>query len=187
MYAPEKGFLPIVELLRSETDDLLLLSDRLLSRDEDLLLTDDDPEFRELLLTVPLLLFDEDERLLFTDPELRELPEDRLLFTDPLFRLEEDRLRFTLPELLDRFDDPLLTVPLLFELPDRLRTVEDDLERVVPLDLFTVPRLLFPETFLDRALDRTSLLLAVFLTLASDRVLRTVSDPRDVKPLLLGP
>lgn len=46
MYAPEKGFLLIVELLRPETDDpLLLLSERLLSRDEDLLLTDDDLEF----------------------------------------------------------------------------------------------------------------------------------------------
>lgn len=162
-----------MELLRFETvDSLLLLNDRLLSRDEDLLLTEDDPELRELLFTVPLLLFDEDERL---------------LFTDPLLRLLDDRLRLTLPELLDRFDDPRLTVPLLFELPDRLRTVEDDLERVVPLDRFTVPLLRLPDTFLDLALERTSLLLAVFLTLASDRVRRTVSDPRDVNPLPLGP
>lgn len=129
-----------------------------------------------------------DALLLFAVPF--SLFEDRLLFTVPLLlRLEEDdRLRFTLPELPDRLEEPLFTVPLLFELfPDRLRTVEEDLERVVPLDLFTVPRLLFSDTFLDRALDRISLLLAVFLTLASDRVLRTVSDPRDVKPLLLGP
>jgi hypothetical protein len=127
-----------------------------------------------LLFTVPLLLFEEDDRLLFTVP--------LLLFED------DDRLRFTVPLLLDRFDDPRFTVPRLLELlPDRLLTVDDDLERVVPLDRFTVPRLRVVDTFLDRAFERISLLFAVFLTLASDRVLRIVSDPRELNPLLLGP
>lgn len=143
-----------------------------------------------LIITPSLPTFDRDwfeDRLLFALSF--PLSEDRLLFTVPLLLFEEDdRLRFTLPELPDRLDDPLFTVPLLFELfPDRLRTVEEDLDRVVPLDRFTVPLLRVSETFLDRAFDRISLRLAEFLTLASDRVLRTVSDPRELNPLLLGP
>lgn len=129
-----------------------------------------------------------EDLLLFTVPLLRLDDEDRLRFTVPLLPLEDERFLFTVPELLERLDDPLLfTVPLLFELPERLRTVEDDLERLVPLDLFTVPRLLVLDTFLDLALERMSLLFAVFLTLASDRVLRSTSEPRDVNPFPLGP
>ena len=131
------------------------------------------------MITPSLLMFERDwfdERLL-------------LLLTVPFPLLEEERLRFTLlPELLERLDERLLfTVPLPFELlRERLLTVEDDRDRVVPLDLLTVPRLLVVDTFRVLAFDRTELLGAAFLTRASDRVRRFTADPRDVKPFPLG-
>lgn len=156
-----------------------------------------------LMTTPSLLIFPDRElfelRLLFTVPLSREedlfrltVPllllelEDRFLFTVPLFLFELLPL-FTVPEeLLDRFEDePRFTVPRLLEpLPDLLRTVEDEREGE-SVDLFIVPRLLV--TWLDRASDRTVLRSAVFRTLASSRVLRIVLEPREIKPVFLGP
>lgn len=129
--------------------------------------------------------------LLFTVPLLL-LVELLLLFTVPLLLLSDDLFRFTVPELrfVDRllFTEPLLlsaerllfTVPLFVVLdPLRLRTVDEERVRFT-VDLVRLTRSV-------RAEDRTFVLTALPLTLASLRVFRVTPDLlREASALVLG-